>query len=544
MSWVVAYTFRGIQDYLKGGGRLLDVAGGSEVIDSLCRDGLGLALQRLGLMDSKADPSEPALMPAHGDVLKNASGQVVIRFKKKDKAHQFVRLWPLMADHWAPNGRHAVALERVADDEHLDAAIKEALDQANNGSGLPPFALPDATPLTMRNRRTGWPVVWFGGFDGDDELDDRDASTVHRRLRVGRDSAAGLENLKERFGFDQDQTLTRDADALAQAGGSSILAVIHADGAGFGKMFGDVTAAKGHEAAKALSKATTEIVQAAAKEAVADLHTVQIDNKKTGEKDIACRPIVLGGDDMTVVVPARFGLAVARRFLTEFEKHSTEKLACFNQDYPGALPDRPHLTAGAGIAYVHAHHPFSDALHLADTLCGWAKEQLGADKTKTSCLMVHRALDTDAGAFGEIFRDQYVLHPLNGQEKWLTAGPYTVSRINGHATLKNLDALMHAARPLPLGTWRSIARLLRESETVAERRLARQYEILGTRAHALREALQEFTGNPQSLWRKDREPWRTPIHDIDVLLGLEQRVRGRLNEADDAAETMEATTDA
>ncbi|KAA5603771.1 hypothetical protein F1188_19120 [Roseospira marina] len=537
MSWVAAYTFRGIQDYLKGGGRLLDVAGGSEVIDSLCRDGLGLALQRLGLMDSKADPSKPALIPAHGDVLKNASGQVVIRFEDKDTAHQFARLWPLMADHWAPNGRHTVALEQVADGKNLDAAIKEALDQANNGSGLPPFALPDATPLTLRNRRTGWPVVQVPGDD--DELDDRDASTVHRRLRVGPKSAPGLENLKTRFGFKKEHELTRDADALAQAGGSSILAVIHADGAGFGKMFEAVTKAGGHEAVKALSEVTTKIVQAAAEEAVDIIREV-----RTHDGYIACRPIVLGGDDMAVVVPARFGLAVARRFLTAFEKHSTEKLACFNQDYSGALPDRPHLTAGAGIAYVHAHHPFSDALHLADTLCGWAKDQLGDDKTKTSCLMVHRALDTDAGAFQEIFATDFVLQVSEKRKRVLTAGPYTISRINGHVSLNDLEALMDAARPLPLGTWRSIARLLRESDTVAERRLARQYEILGTRAHALRKALKDFTDDPRNLWRKDREPWRTPIHDIDVLLGLEQRVRGRLNEADDAVETMEATTDA
>lgn len=539
MSWVVAYTFRGIQDYLKGGGRLLDVAGGSEVIDSLCRDGLGLALQQLELMDRNADPSVPALIPAHGDVLKNASGQVVIRFEDEHKAHQFVRLWPLMADHWAPNGRHAVALEPVADGKDLDAAIKNALDRAKNGSGLTPFALPDTTPLTMRNRRTGWPVVQVDEFDGDDELDDRDASTVHRRLRVAPVGSTGLDNLKRRFGFEEEQELTRDADALAQAGGSSILAVIHADGAGFGKMFSDVTAAKGHDAAKALSKATTEIVQAAAQEAVGVVRDV-----RTHSGDIACRPVLLGGDDMAVVVPARFGLEFTRRFLAAFEKHSTEELARFNQDHPGAMPDRHHLTAGAGIAYVHAHHPFSDALHLADTLCGWAKDQLGAAKTETSCLMVHRALDTDAGAFQEIFKDQYVLHPPDGSEKWLTAGPYTLDRVNGHATLNDLDALMDAARPLPLSTWRSIARLLRESETVAERRLARQYEILGTRAHALKKALKDFTGNPEKLWRQDDEVWRTPIHDIDVLLGLEQRVSGRLNEANDAAETMEATTNA
>jgi len=225
---------------------------------------------------------------------------------------------------------------------------------------LPPFALPGATPLTLRNRRTGWPVVQVPGDD--DELDDRDASTVHRRLRVALVGSTGLDNLKKRFKFDEKHDLTRDADALAQAGGSSILAVIYADGAGFGDMFRAVTKAKGHQAAKALSKATTKIVKGAAREAVDIIRDV-----RTHTGDIACRPIVLGGDDMAVVVPARFGLAVARRFLTAFEKHSAAELARFNQDYPGALPGRPHLTAGAGIAYVHAHHPFSDALHLADT---------------------------------------------------------------------------------------------------------------------------------------------------------------------------------
>jgi len=195
---------------------------------------------------------------------------------------------------------------------------------------------------------------------------------------------------------------------------------------------------------------------------------------RTHAGEIACRPIVLGGDDMAVVVPARFGLDVARRFLTAFENESENKLPAFEKRFPGALKGRTVLTAGAGIAYVHAHHPFSDALHLADTLCCWAKKQLGDnDKTKTSGLMFHRAMETEAGDFEEIFEAQYVLRQNNAAEKWLTAGPYVTKPLNGHTSLDALDTLRKAAREVPLGTWRDIARLLRESRTVAERRLQR-----------------------------------------------------------------------
>lgn len=535
MACVVAYKFRGIQEYLKGGGRLLDVAGGSEIIDSLCREGLGFALKRLGLMNPKADASSLAMIPGTGTVLQAASGLIIIRFEQEDTARRFVRLWPLLADQWAPQGRHAVALQPVAGD-NVKAAVEDARDHVTSGSGLPPFALPGATPLTMRMRRTGGPVVEIDRFRDDDELDDRDASTILRRQRVGRNSASGLENLKDRFGFGG-LPLTRDADALAEAGGSSILAVIHADGSGFGAMFKAVTDKHGATGARVLSQTIAGIVQAAAQEAVADLRAVL-----TKENDIACRPIVLGGDDMTVVVPGRFGLPVARRFLAAFEARSAEALPAFLRTYrTDALKDRPHLTAGAGIAYVHAHHPFSDAVNLAETLCGWAKTRLDGDKTKTSCLMVHRALDTDTGDFKEVFAEQFIL-PASGDqpETWLTAGPYVTTPIDGYWTLQDLDALLGAVRPLPLGTWREIARLLRESDTVAERRLARQYEILGSRANDLKAALRTFTGDEKCLWACDRKPWRTPIHDVDVLLGLEQRFSEGTDDEDRPTETAEA----
>lgn len=531
MAWIVAYKFRGIQDYLAGGGRLLDVAGGSEIADSLCREGLGLALQRLGLMDPNADPSRPSLSPGVGTLLQHASGLIVIQFDQEDAARRFVRLWPLLADQWAPQGRQAVALVAIRDGTREAQAQAERTARARvaTGSGLPPFALPGATPLTLRMRRTGGPVVDIDRFRDDDELDDRDASTVLRRQRVRRDSAAGLENLKKRFGFSEDQRLTRDADALAEAGGGSILAVIHADGSGFGAMFKAVTDKHGATGARVLSQTIAGIVQAAAQEAVADLHTVL-----TKENDIACRPIVLGGDDMTVVVPARFGRPVTRRFLTALETQSAE---AFRTD---AIKDRPHLTAGAGIAYVHAHHPFSDAVNLAETLCGWAKTRLGADKTKTSCLMVHRALDTDTGDFEEVFKDQYVL-PASGDqaEKWLTAGPYVTTPVTGHATLANLDALLGAVRPLPLGTWRAIARSIRESDDVAKRRLDRQFEILEPKARdTLRNALAPFRGDESWLW-SDHAPPTTPIQDIDVLLGLEQRFSDEFDQtAADLAKDM------
>ena len=89
----------------------------------------------------------------------------------------------------------------------------------------------------------------------------------------------------------------------------------------------------------------------------------------------AC-PIVLGGEDLAILVRGDLAVAFARAFLEAFERESRARL--------GELADRhgleglgQGLTACAGVALVKASHPFHLAFDLAEALCAHAKAWSG-----------------------------------------------------------------------------------------------------------------------------------------------------------------------
>ncbi|WP_295888665.1 hypothetical protein [uncultured Thiohalocapsa sp.] len=83
-------------------------------------------------------------------------------------------------------------------------------------------------------------------------------------------------------------------------------------------------------------------------------------------------PLVLAGDDMTVLVEGEYALAFTRTFLRSFEEE-TRKCKTISAIADIALGG-PRLSAGAGVALVKHHFPFHLAHELADDLLKSAKK--------------------------------------------------------------------------------------------------------------------------------------------------------------------------
>lgn len=517
MPFICGYKFRGIQEYIARGGRLKDIAGGSELIDSLCRTRLAglLGAMGIGALDKNGVPS---LNSGHGHVLQADSGRILVEFADKANAEQFTRLWPLVANQWAPHGRHAIAL-REATDSNIADTVRSIYGQIEGGPELPLMALPLSSPLTRRDPRTGLPVTRVAPYPGNTEY--FDASGSRRNMVLGQQDG---ESLKNRFGFGNDDKISLEMDEIADAGDSDLLAVVHADGTGFGDRFRQVLKRpKGIEAGVELSALTRSLFRDAATVALNPLRDV-----RTTAGDIACRPILLGGDDMTILVPGRFGWQVARCFLDTLEKASRTELPVFAKKYNLEGPEWQCLYAGAGIAFVHAHYPFDLALRLADTCARWAKDRLKKHEmaNRTSCLQFHVALDSATDDFDQIFEQQLVKRDDSGTTKELTAGPYVTTAVfdSRFATLDQLDALVRAVAALPRRGWREVSRLIHESDVSADRRLRRQVDLLNESQRTGVEAALQAFGKANTIWSEGpSKQLRTPVQDVDVLVGLLQR---------------------
>ena len=158
---------------------------------------------------------------------------------------------------------------------------------------------------------------------------------------------------------------------------------------------------------------------------------------------IPARPLVLGGDDLSIIVRPDLAVAFAESFLTAFEAQTRLELAPFV-----ARGCPVQLTAACGIGVVHARHPFGRAAALAEWLCGQAKartrRRLGRTSNLPSTLMLHQetgslpADDADWLA-GNTFR-----LPGNAGSLSLQGGPYapvSYTHLSAGTTLRNADSL-------------------------------------------------------------------------------------------------------
>src|SRR5699024_10030473 len=95
--------------------------------------------------------------------------------------------------------------------------------------------------------------------------------------------------------------------------------------------------------------------------------------KKKENKAYPIRPVILGGDDLTVIIRADLAFDFTKTFWGKFEEESQKQLKFLKQDFQINGFEKG-ITACAGIAYVQESYPFHYAVDMAEILCGKAKD--------------------------------------------------------------------------------------------------------------------------------------------------------------------------
>jgi hypothetical protein len=156
-------------------------------------------------------------------------------------------------------------------------------------------------------------------------------------------------------------------------------------------------------------------------------------------------PLVLGGDDLTVVCDGQYALRFTQAFLQSFE----EETALDDHDHiDGIIPDlaekalgKPRLSACAGVAIIKPHFPFSVAYQLAEELMSAAKtvkkKLQNADKKPFPCsaLDFHVLYDTSGVELDKI-REKL---DLDAGTTKLWGGPYIITQTDVLREASNFD---------------------------------------------------------------------------------------------------------
>ncbi len=423
--FLIGIEARKIQRYVLASPRLRDMVGASELVNQACE-----SLPRQ-LMASVGIPDDGLRF--------GAAGRTWIVADSRSAAETFVRLWPVVVSLHAPGLDMPAACaeyDGTPDGEH--AAIEAVRDSLRRRQSWPALETAEYAPLVERSPRTGGEAVDTGAR-GDELVD----AVTLRQETAGRHPAAG--GLASRL--PNGVRFPMEIDRLVSEGGG--IAVVHADGNGVGAVLATLRDS-------ARSRGTSQIAMLAdfsrqmreANESAVGLAMESVILPACDGDEVPFRPLVVGGDDVTVLVRSDLAIPFIRAYVEAFEAATR------------TLPGGP-VTACAGAVVVRPNHPFRQAYALAESLCehgkGVGRKRCG--ESRPSLLTFHR-LNADASVdYDAILATELTGRPApgrSGNAVRLTAGPYSLHPHDRFPSLEALDKLADAFDQLPQGPRRRL----------------------------------------------------------------------------------------
>lgn len=376
VKYLYGAAVQGIQSFIFQTNKLREIVGASELVYKVCTDAF-------------------CEFSNQGEIIQRAAGGIKHIFDCKEDCEKAVLNFPKKVMEMAPgitvsqavvkfNENNAEDSERSENlDENIFPSFKTAVNELERRLRIqrnrPIRSMTCGLVGVERSRLTGLPAIKI------EEEQYLDIATLSKR---GENKNANQKLCEQSFGkgnFSSHQLIFEIDKMTAQ---NDWLAIIHIDGNGLGQVVQAIGTQK--DQFKKFSEQLEEITIGAAQSA---FHTLKI--KYGFSSSIPLRPIVLSGDDHTLICRADLAIEYVDAYFRAFES-GTSKLSGILSE--GGLTFN-HLTACAGIAFVKSSYPFHYGYHLAEKLCERAKRDAKLEKHKLnglpqSCLMFHKVQDS------------------------------------------------------------------------------------------------------------------------------------------------------
>lgn len=412
MKYLYGAAIQGIQSFIFETNKLQEIAGASELVDYICTD---LFRETVGKSYYDAE-----------NLLISAAGNIKYLFEEEESCQSLALIFPRIVMQLAPGITISQAVVKVQGElaqEHIQQLETQLKIQRNRSAVQHGLGL----MISERSRRTGKPgVKWTNNVA-------IDAAQYAKRNFIEDSKASLLKKLVPDAKENQYHKLFPvEMEDIAGKDKKNWVAVIHADGNDLGKKIMTMVAPKKEtfrELSEKIGNATEQAVRAA-------FELVVKRNTKEGNL-FPFRPIVLGGDDLTVIIRGDLAINFTHAFLQAFEEETAREFQGFEGDH-----FQGGLTACAGIAYVKANYPFHYGAHLADTLCAQAKKvakDLNKNRTP-SCLLFHKVHSSFVEDYKDIVEQELtVKQELTSDQIRLDYGPYFLVPQPGYATTEQLN---------------------------------------------------------------------------------------------------------
>lgn len=184
-------------------------------------------------------------------------------------------------------------------------------------------------------------------------------------------------------------TFPSEIENLGQVEGESNIAIVHIDGNQMGVRFSNCRSLLMRSTLSyQVNEKTVNAFRELIKSIVADIESGAYEKEnsrmpyiKLKEKFLPIRPLIIGGDDVTFVCPARVAIHYATRFMKEMRKSKAKgeagymiSVAAKDETGKEKIYDGSIQTC-AGIAILPEAYPFFRGYELAEQLCDEAKKK-------------------------------------------------------------------------------------------------------------------------------------------------------------------------
>lgn len=450
-------SIQGIQSFIFQTNKMRDFAGASEIVEQICNHEFNQFIE------------------SDGKYILNAAGNIRYLFSNKSACEKAVKEFPRLIEKFAPGIPISQAVIELSDAKPLNTALTELeynlRIQRNNPLSTTNFGF----IATKRCKRTGLPSVGF--INGEDV----DVATM---AKINSSQAVASRFKEKIYGEKVGKEFAVDINQIGTE--KSWIAVIHADGNSLGKIIQQI--ATQENADVLLNKFSTSMEEATILSARAALNSIE--QYFNNDSIIPLRPIVLGGDDLTVICRADVALMFTHKYLIEFEKNTKSLFRGISTDRENELLN-DGLNACAGIAYIKKSYPFHYGYKLASEICDRAKEDSGRKK---SCLMFHKVQNSFISSYDSIISNELSVrgNPI------LKFGPYYIddSPPNKWTISKLLQFAGSIEKITPL---RSLLNTLFKDPNIAKQELERIISNIGTTDSFLKETLKEFSNTDDAV---------------------------------------------
>jgi hypothetical protein len=350
-KYLYGASVQGIQGFIFQTNKLAEIVGASELVEQICTSIFH------NVSNFKGDDQ---------NIILAAAGNIKCIFDDENKCNQVVKMFPKTVMQMAPGITISQAVVKIEGDKPTAVnfnILETKLKAQRNAVSMP---IETGFMCLERARRTGGVV--YGNDKNISSYKNDEATLLKLEAKETKKLFSDISGVPKNDIHLNDLAL--DISEISKAGKSSWIAVIHADGNGLGKIIqnhGDTLTEQGK------FKQFSNAIESATKKACQTAFNQVILPEKNDKNRYPIRPIILGGDDLTIIIRADLAVEFTKIFLKQFEIESINEFKTL------AIPEIIGLTACAGIAFVNDSYPLHYALDLADELCKDAKKMVKAD---------------------------------------------------------------------------------------------------------------------------------------------------------------------